>query len=625
MSSIARLLGLCALGVLTRGARSISLSVNPDGGNASSSLLYGFMFEDINHSGDGGIHGQLLQNNGFQGDSPNLTAYAAVGDVSLAVDFDNPLTSAITRSLRVDVPSNTTGQVGFSNEGYWGIPVDGTTYTSYFFMKGNYSGDVTVKLVGTTSGIEYGKRTLQVDSGDKFAEFNTSFPTTRAPDGDVLYTLTFDGAQAAGGSLWFDLVMLYPTTYKNRYNGLKTQIVDVLNAVKGSFLRFPGGNNLEGASPSDRWKWNETVGPLENRPGREGDWTYPNTDALGLDEYFYWCEDMDLEPVLGVWAGFSLDSGGGTPLRGDALQPYIDDVLDELEYILGDSSSQYGAWRVANIGRTEPWPLTMVEIGNEDNLGGGCASYPERFQRFHDAIKEEYPQLRIIASTSNSTCLPDPLPEGVWTDYHNYNTPENFYDEFNFFDNVDRSFPYFVGEYSRWEIDWPNMQGSVSEAIWMLGMERNSDVVKMAAYAPTLNLVNSTQWTPDMIAFNQNPTDGVFLTTSYYVQQLFSTNRGDTIKEVTSDSNFGPVFWCASSKGSTYYVKLANYGQDTQSLDVTIPDKTTATLTYVANDDPNAYNSDEQHPVSPVTKTLTGNGTFTFTLPAWAVAVLAAN
>lgn len=137
----------------------------------------------------------------------------------------------------------------------------------------------------------------------------------------------------------------------------------------------------------------------------------------------------------------------------------------------------------------------MVEIGNEDNLGGGCASYPERFQRFHDAIKGEYPQLRIIASTSNSTCLPDPLPEGIWTDYHNYNTPENFYDEFNFFDNVDRSFPYFVGEYSRWEIDWPNMQGSVSEAIWMLGMERNSDVVKMAAYAPTLNLVNSTQWT----------------------------------------------------------------------------------------------------------------------------------
>lgn len=132
------------------------------------------------------------------------------------MDFDNPLTSAITRSLRVDVPSNTTGQVGFSNEGYWGIPVDGTTYTSYFFMKGNYSGDVTIKLVGTTSGIEYGKSTLQVNSGDKFEEFNTSFPTTRAPDGDVLYTLTFDGEQAAGDSLWFDLVMLYPTTYKNR-------------------------------------------------------------------------------------------------------------------------------------------------------------------------------------------------------------------------------------------------------------------------------------------------------------------------------------------------------------------------------------------------------------------------
>lgn len=136
----------------------------------------------------------------------------------------------------------------------------------------------------------------------------------------------------------------------------------------------------------------------------------------------------------------------------------------------------------------------MVEIGNEDNLGGGCSSYAERFQSFHDAIKEKYPDLRIISSTADSSCLPSPIPEGIWMDYHNYNTPGNFYNEFNFFDNVNRSYPYFNGEYSRWEIDWPNMQGSVSEAIWMLGMERNSDVVKMAAYAPTLNLVNSTQW-----------------------------------------------------------------------------------------------------------------------------------
>ncbi|PYI01093.1 Arabinosidase A [Aspergillus sclerotiicarbonarius CBS 121057] len=628
MVAFSTLSGISALPLLlslVQHAHGISLEVSTEGGNSSSSLLYGFMFEDINHSGDGGIYGQMLQNPGLQGTTPNLTAWAPVGDATIAIDGNNPLTAAIPSTIKLEVSENATGAVGLTNEGYWGIPVDGTESQSSFWIKGDYSGNITIRLVGNYTGIEYGSTTFtHTSTAHNFTQATAKFPTTKAPDGNVLYELTVDGSVAAGSSLNFGYLTLFGETYKSRENGLKPQIAKVLADVKGSFLRFPGGNNIEGYSPENRWKWNETIGSLEDRPGRQGTWTYYNTDGLGLAEYFYWCEDLGLAPVLGVWDGFALESSGGTPLTGDALTPYVDDVLNELEYILGDTSTTYGALRAAH-GQEEPWNLTMVEIGNEDHLGGGCDSYTERFIKFYDAIHAAYPGLIIIASTSEADCLPDSMPEGSWVDYHDYNTADGLVDQFNYFDNLNRSVPYFIGEYSRWEIDWPNMQGSVAEAVFMIGFERNSDLVKMAAYAPLLQLVNSTQWVPDLIGFTQSP-DMTFLSTSYYVQEMFSTNRGDTIKEVTSDSDFGPVYWVASSAGDAYHVKLANYGSDTENLTVTISGTTTGKLTILADSDPEAYNSDMQTLVTPSKSTVqASNGTFTFSLPPWAVAVLATN
>ena len=172
----------------------------------------------------------------------------------------------------------------------------------------------------------------------------------------------------------------------------------------------------------------------------------------------------------------------------------FNEVILTRQYVLGDASTTYGGKRAAN-GRKEPWEVSIVEIGNEDNLGGGCESYPERFMAYYEAISKVYPDLTFIASTDNSSCLPKDLPEGVWLDWHTYDTPEGLVSDFDKFDNQDRKVPYFIGEYSRQEGDWPDMKGSVSEAVFMIGLERNSDVVKMAAYAPLLQLVNSTQWT----------------------------------------------------------------------------------------------------------------------------------
>ncbi|KAL4917688.1 glycoside hydrolase superfamily [Aspergillus aurantiobrunneus] len=613
---------------LLSGACGINLDISTEGGNASSPLLYGFMFEDINYSGDGGIYGQMLQNNGLQND---LNAFAEVGSGTIAVDTENPLTSAIPQSLRIDVPEDASGAVGFSNSGYWGIPVDGSVFQASFWVKGSFSGDVSVRLVGNGTAAEYASTAVSVTAEvDSFTFVTTDVPTTKAPDGNVYFELTVDAAAVAGQSLYFGLPQLFPATFKERQvlamfsgveNGLKPQLLNALDAVKGSFLRW-GGNNLEGNNEDLRWKWNETIGPVEDRPGRLGAWGYYNSDGLGLMEYLYWCEDLGVEPILGVWAGFALESGGNTPFTGDALTPYVDDVMNEIEFILGDKSTPQGALR-ASYGREAPFTVTMVEIGNEDNLGGGCASYAERFTAFYDAIHPVYPDIQLIASTAEPDCLPSPVPDGVWLDYHLYAVADDLVADFGYFDNIDRSWPYFIGEYAQSEAEWPTMRGAVGEAVYMIGLERNSDLVKMAAYAPLFQLVNGTQWEPDLIPFTQSP-DMVIETPSYYVQQTFSVNRGDTILPVTSDTAFGPVYWVASSNAAGVIVKLANYGAEVQEVTLSIPDVTGGHLTVVAHDDGLAANTDSETPIVPVESEVSAaDGVVALTLPAWSVAVFA--
>ncbi|KKY23140.1 putative alpha-n-arabinofuranosidase a [Diplodia seriata] len=636
---------LAAGTALVGGAAGINLKVSTSGGNATSPHMYGFMFEDINHSGDGGIHGQLLRNNGFQGADDNTTAYAPIGDVDLSVDTNNPLSTAIQRSLAVAVPDGTKGDVGFSNEGYWGILVNADRYFTSFYVKGEYSGSVTIKLVGRHSGDEFASTTIHVSSNSNdYTRYQANFESKQAPDGLNLWTLTFDGGATAGSTLHFDLVTLYPTTFHNRPNGLKPNIANVLSDMGAKFLRFPGGNNLEGENEDNRWKWNLTIGPLKDRPGRQGTWGYPNTDALGIVEYFEWCTDMGLEPVLDVWAGFSLNSGGSTPITGDALTPYVNEVLDELEFVLGDSSTKWGGVR-ASLGHPQPWALNFVEIGNEPNLGGGCASYASsRFLAFQSAIHAAYPALTVIAATADAKCLPDPIPAGVWVDYHNYGASPDLVRNFSQFDHVTRDVPVFIGEFSAYasqanqnpgEQDpndnafrnvYPYMGGSVAEAVYMLGWERNADVVRMGAYAPLLQLFNATQWTPDLVGFTQDP-DGVVRSTSFFVQQMFAKHWGSTTRAITSDSPFGPVYWAATADQAQTYVKLANYGNDVQKLSINVAGASAGTLIVLSAPESTQNSVEAGEVVVPITSTphVDQHGTFSIDLPAWGVAVLVAS
>ncbi|KAI9642031.1 hypothetical protein NHQ30_009902 [Ciborinia camelliae] len=608
-----------------------TLEVSTTGGNASSPLLYGLMFEDINNSGDGGIHGQLLRNNGFQGTNPGLEAYAAVNGTTLTVDTANPLTSALPRSLKVSVPSNATGQVGFANAGYLGIPVNADTYENFFWMKGAYSGSVTLSLVGT-SGIVYAAKTITVNSVETaFTYYETTYTSTQAPDGDNIWKLTFNGATVAGSALYFGLPQLFPSTFHKRENGIRDDVGKFLEELKPSFFRFPGGNNLEGSSPGNRWKWNETIGPVQNRPGRQGDWGYPNTDALGLMEYLQFISDVGMVPVLAVWSGLSL-SGGGV-LSGTALTPYVNDILDELEFLLGSTSTTWGAIR-ASYGQAAPYNITFIEVGNEDNLSGGCGTYASRFTAIYNAIHAAYPDITVIASTSKASCLPSPLPSGVWTDTHHYLSPAGFISQFNEWDNAPRNGPgIFVGEYAN-TVDnsgaktyWSTIQGAISEAVYMIGMERNSDIVKMASYAPLFEHFDMAEWSPDLAGLNADP-GSLTGSASYYVQQIFSVHRGDTILPVTSSVGFGPLYWVASrTTAGLYYVKIANYGTSSQNVTVTIPGATSASaganlVTFTGAATASNYPLDVT--LLPVTTTVNGNASagWTFTVASYGIAVI---
>ncbi|KAJ5565088.1 Glycoside hydrolase superfamily [Penicillium frequentans] len=608
---------------VTQAADLIELSVSREGGNKSSPLLYGIMFEEMDHSGDGGIHGQVLQNNGFQGDSLGLTAYAPVGAATISQDKSHPVSDSITSSLSVSVPENTTDYVGFANTGYNGVPVLNSTYTSSFWMMGYYSGTINLQLVGTNSGIVYADHNLTVESTDaNFTHYEATFNSTLSADGDNEWHLTFDGSKVAGSSLNFGYIELFPPKYQDRENGLREDLATFLEKVGFKFLRFPGGNNIEGLEVDSRWKWNMTIGPVVDRPGRNSDWFYPNTDALGLDEYLWWCEDMNMTPLLALWSGKSY----GGIVSGSDLHPFVDDIKNELEYLFGNTSTDFGKLRAQN-GREEPWKIDYIEIGNEDDLTGGCDTYPDRFNQIYKAIHDEYPNITLVASNGDYSCLPSPLPTGVIIDLHLYRNPDDFVALFNQFDNQPRDQPVMVGEYGCRNTSnakgtyWSYMQGSCSEAIYMMGMERNSDIVTMAAYAPMLEHFGLIAWSPTLYGFNSTP-GSLTPSTSYYVQKMFASNKGDTVVQVNSSADFGPLYWTATKTGSQFYVKLANYGTKEQNVSISILETSSGRLEMLSGSQFQGNQPYQMEVETEHTEVHSENGTYTVKMDPWAVAVL---
>ena len=526
----------------------------------ASPTLYGLMTEEINYSYEGGLYGELIRNRAFKANPTNAVYWSNInGTVSL--DTNQPLNSALNVSLKLDTSkASKNTPVGIANDGYWGIPVKpNTTYRASFYAKGeHFSGPLIVSLVHV---VDSNNMTVKSPPGFQFFLGETTEPVASATIPKIsdkwqkyeviLTTGNLDKfPSAAGGpsknnrlvisttkpgtffnhhgTVWFQQVSLFPPTFNNRPNGNRPDIMKLLADMKPAFLRFPGGNYLEGNTIETRFNWKNTVGPVEQRPGHLDDgWGYWSTDGMGLLEFLEWCEDLKMQPLLAVYAGYSMRQVHVAP--GADLEPYVQDALDEIEYVTGDVNTKWGAQR-AKDGHPAPFPLTYIEVGNEDNFDR-TGSYDARYTQFYDAIKAKHPNLQIIATTRVTTRTPD------LTDEHLYPNSEGAMEaRAHEFDGHVRTGPkIFVGEWAtRVGAPTPNMAGALGDAAWMTGMERNSDIVLMASYAPLFVNVSrpsrgaggSMQWPTDLIGYDALTSYG---SPSYYAQQMFSTHHGDVI------------------------------------------------------------------------------------------------
>jgi len=341
-----------------------------------------------------------------------------------------------------------------------------------------------------------------------------------------LLVIASKDASINGDTLWLDEVSLFPqNTYMGRENGLRLDLANKLVDLNPSFYRYPGGNFIESWNVANAVRWKKTIGPVEDRTGHLNDaWGYWSTDGYGLDEFFLQCSDMGMEPIYGINAGLMLGYNGdpNNTVPMNEMGPWVQDALDLIEYANGDTNTIWGALRAAN-GHPVPYNLKYIQIGNEN--GGDL--YNERYTLFYDAIKAAYPEMHIIACGNWGT-PPSSRPREI-TDEHYYSDPASMLSYATKFDSYDRTGPkVFVGEYAVWSGygTFGNLYAALTEAAFMTGIERNADHVIMACYAPLFGNVNGTQWRPDLIYYDNN---SCFGTPAYYVQQLFSQNRGESV------------------------------------------------------------------------------------------------
>jgi alpha-L-arabinofuranosidase len=537
-------------------------------GHAVSPIFNGLMIEEINHSLDGGLYGELIQNRAFRDDPATPVHWALVqdGDAAgaIALDTTQPVPgTALTTSLRVTAGAGKR-RVGVANDGFWGIPVKPhATYRAALFAKASpgFRGRLTVSIESPDGATVYARG--EIDKiNDQWRQYSVRLRTGPVrPTANARFVISTRDT----GTFWLDQVSLFPATFRNRPNGNRVDLMELLAGLQPTFLRLPGGNFLEGNTIADRFQWKTTIGPLATRPGHPGTWGYRSSDGLGLLEYLEWCEDLGMEPVLGVYAGYSLNGSFVNP--GPDLQPFVQDALDEIEYLIGDKKTTvWGARRAAD-GHPEPFPLNYVEIGNEDFFDRS-GSYDGRFAQFFDAIKAAHPELQVIATTGVTSRRPDVLDE------HFYTTPRSFERMASRYDSFDRSGPkIFVGEYAAIEgRPTPNLNAALGDAAWLTGLERNSDLVIMVAYAPILVNVNpgASQWPNNLIGYDALRSYG---SPSYYVQSMFARQAGNVVLPATLTTTGGTRLFHSVTQDSwsgTIFLKLVNCAGSPQPVHISM-------------------------------------------------------
>lgn len=631
-------------------ATTVSAQVPRGQGNSKgkkiSPDLFGLFFEDINYSADGGLYAELVQNRSFEYNPAEqrewgpfsfweyITPGFSFGSISVEtgspVHANNPH-YAVLNVEHVGNEAKYTGPsgVGLKNAGFDGIVVKaGEGYTFSLFARQLSDDPVSLTV------------SLQTPKGKILAEnkISTSTKAWRQYTAELTALADHDTASlvilaTTMGKLAVDVISLFPKkTFKNRPNGMRADMAQALADMKPKFIRFPGGCLVHGDGLGNMYRWKNTIGPVEQRVEQRNIWGYHQTAGLGYFEYFQFCEDIGAKPLPVLPAAVSCQNSGGTwriggtgqkALPMDAMKEYIQEVLDLIEWANGPVTSPWGARR-AGAGHPAPFKLAYVGIGNEDKI---TPEFEERFRMIYDAVKAKHPEITVIGTVG-------PFPDGEdfsrgWTyannlkvpvvDEHYYKDPEWFMHNQYRYDSYDREKAHvYLGEYASWG---NKMKNAIAEALYMIALERNGDVVRMASYAPLFAKRNHTQWKTDMIFFDNKK---LYLTPNYYVQKMFTANQGDLYFKDVVALNHADSTVAAScvqdSKTGDVILKLANAGTVPKVMRIDLSGfkgiSSTAQLITLTGAPDTENSFDNEHPITPAESSTKVARKFDYQAPA---------
>ncbi|TFF38596.1 alpha-L-arabinofuranosidase [Mucilaginibacter psychrotolerans] len=597
--------------------------------------MYGIFFEDINLAADGGVYAELVKNRSFEFDS-HLAGWQqqqkAGGKGGIEVVDRTNERPENAHTIKIDVSDNA-GYFGLSNEGFRGMGIKkGETYSFSVTARKPVANAVSLLVeLHSAKGLVIGTAIITPTSTD-WKKYNVKFVATATEDKASLYVWL-----KGKGAVELDMISLFPQhTWKNRPAGLRADLVQKLADMKPGFLRFPGGCIVEGRDLANRYQWKKSIGDIDKRENLINRWNmefkhrpapdYYQTFGLGFMEYFMTAEDIGATPLPILNCGMACQYNTGQLVPLDQLDPYVQDALDLIEFANGGPDTKWGKLR-ADLGHPKPFNLKVLGVGNEQ----WGEQYIARWKIFTKAIKDKYPYVKIVSSVG-------PSPNGEEftrldkffraehadiLDEHYYQAPKWFLDNATRYDNYDRKGPkIFAGEYAAQSVaiaspdNKNNWDCALAEAAFMTGLERNADVVSMASYAPLFAHVDGWQWTPDLIWFDNLRSYG---TPNYYVQQLFSLNKGTDVVPLLKDGEMvtgqDGCYATASIDKSTkeLIIKFVNSGATAQpvvfKIDGVSAGKKTAVVTTLRSADKAAVNSFKAPKlVSPVASTLLVNG-----------------
>ena len=630
----------------------------PAGGKQISDELIGIFFEDISSSADGGLYAELVQNGSFEYNPTERDGWGAgtawrlvrpghsLGHIEPLMQ--NPIHPNNPTFMRIYIERvkeyyDYKGWKGFGiqNDGFDGISVKaGAKYDFSTFLRNVNGGAKQVRVV-LVEPQGWGKDPKLLAEASFVADGTAwkKYEAVLTPDADctkaVLQILVL-----SEGTIDADMVSLMPQdTYKG--HGLRKDLAEALEALHPKFMRFPGGCVVHGGGDGfwNTYRWKTTVGPKEQRKSLKNTWGYHQSMGLGYYEYFQFCEDMGMQPVPILPCGVSCQgTNGGWGMKDqaqdwvpmDKMDEWVDEALDLIEWANGDASTKWGRVR-AEAGHPKPFNLKYLGLGNEERIS---PEFIERFKYIYERVRAAHPEIVIVGTAGPGSHPGNRDFDTGWKLAEEIGLPildEHYYEQRDFFlnnrqyDNYprDRKTKVYLGEYAAKD---KKLIDALAEALYLLHVERNGDVVCMTSYAPLFARKNATNWNPDLIYFdNERP----FLTCSYYVQQLFGLSSGNyyygncvTIDDATNLQGQSVVL---NTKTRQLFVKMCNASADAKKAKLNLSrfkGLKPAAIKTILSGNPEDENNYEQQPIQPQKENIKGKKKMTIDLPPYSMVML---